>query len=62
MFAVFFDLVKPASTRAKPGCMKNTNIAARSTHTVSKLFIVEIAVSINLIFYLRVLNHHVHLF
>ena len=35
MFAVFFVRVKPASTRANPGCMKNTNMAASSIHTVS---------------------------
>ena len=46
MLAEFFDLVKPASTSAKPGCMKNTSIAAMRTHTVSRLLIVEIAVSI----------------
>lgn len=35
IFAVFLLLVKPASQRAKPGCIKNTNIAASSIHTVS---------------------------
>ena len=35
MFAVFLLRVKPASHRAKPGCMKNTSIAASSIHTVS---------------------------
>ena len=35
ILAVFFVRVKPASTRANPGCMKNTNMAASSIHTVS---------------------------
>ena len=35
MFAVFLERVKPASTRAKPGCIKNTSIAAINTQTVS---------------------------
>ena len=35
MLAVFFVLVKPASTKAKPGCMKNTSMAAIKTQTVS---------------------------
>ena len=35
IFAVFLLRVKPASHRAKPGCIKNTNIAASSIHTVS---------------------------
>ena len=35
MLAVFLERVKPASTRAKPGCMKNTSIAAINTQTVS---------------------------
>ncbi len=34
MLAVFFTLVKPASTSANPGCMKNTSIAASNIHTV----------------------------
>ena len=34
MLAVFFTLVKPASTKANPGCMKNTSIAASSIQTV----------------------------
>ena len=34
MLAVFFTLVKPASTNANPGCMKNTSIAASNIHTV----------------------------
>ena len=34
MFAVFFERVKPASQSAKPGCMKNTSMAARSIQTV----------------------------
>ena len=34
MFAVFLVRVKPASTKANPGCIKNTSIAARSIHTV----------------------------
>jgi len=34
ILAVFFVLVKPASTKANPGCMKNTSIAASSIHTV----------------------------
>ena len=34
ILAVFFTLVKPASTSAKPGCMKNTSMAASSIHTV----------------------------
>ena len=35
IFAVFLVRVKPASTRANPGCMKKTNMAASSIHTVS---------------------------
>ena len=35
ILAVFFVLVKPASTRAKPGCIKNTSMAASNIHTVS---------------------------
>ena len=35
IFAVFFDLVKPASHNANPGCIQNTNIAANNIHTVS---------------------------
>lgn len=31
MLAVFFTLVKPASTNANPGCMKNTSIALQAT-------------------------------
>ena len=34
MLAVFFERVNPASHKAKPGCMKNTSIAATSIHTV----------------------------
>ena len=34
MLAVFFVRVNPASTNAKPGCMKNTSMAANSIHTV----------------------------
>lgn len=34
ILAVFFERVNPASTRAKPGCMKNTSIAANNIHTV----------------------------
>lgn len=34
MLAVFLLRVNPASTRANPGCMKNTSIAASSIHTV----------------------------
>ena len=34
MLAVFFERVKPASTSAKPGCIKKTSIAAKSIHTV----------------------------
>ena len=45
MLAVFLERVKPASTRAKPGCIQKTSIAARSTQTVSRLLIVDIAVS-----------------
>jgi len=33
---IFFALVKPASTMAKPACMKKTRKAASSTHTVSR--------------------------
>ena len=35
MLAVFLLRVKPASQSAKPGCMKNTSMAANSIHTVS---------------------------
>ena len=35
MFAVFLLRVKPASHKAKPGCIQKTNIAANSIHTVS---------------------------
>ena len=35
MLAVFFVRVKPASTMANPGCMKNTSMAASNIHTVS---------------------------
>ena len=34
MLAVFLVRVNPASTSAKPGCIKNTSIAASSIHTV----------------------------
>ena len=34
MLAVFLTLVKPASTNANPGCIKNTSIAASSIQTV----------------------------
>ena len=34
MLAVFLLRVNPASTRAKPGCMKNTSMAASNIHTV----------------------------
>ena len=34
MLAVFLARVNPASTRAKPGCMKKTSMAASSIHTV----------------------------
>ena len=34
MLAVFLTLVKPASTNANHGCMKNTSIAASNIHTV----------------------------
>ena len=34
ILAVFFTLVKPASTNANPGCIKNTSIAASSIQTV----------------------------
>ena len=48
MFAVFLLRVKPASQRAKPGCMKKTNMAANSIHTVSN----EIPKSCTLIIFL----------
>jgi len=35
MLTVFFDRANPDSTAAKPRFMKNTSIAARSTHKVS---------------------------
>ena len=35
MFAVFLVLPKPASTKANPGCIKKTNMAASNIHTVS---------------------------
>ena len=35
MFAVFLLRVKPASHKAKPGCIQNTSIAASNIHTVS---------------------------
>ena len=35
MLAVFLLRVKPASQSAKPGCMKNTSMAASNIHTVS---------------------------
>jgi hypothetical protein len=35
MFAVFLDRVKPASTRAKPGCMNMTSTAAIRIQMVS---------------------------
>ena len=38
MLAVFLTRVKPASTSAKPGCMKNTSIAASNIHTVLSPF------------------------
>ena len=34
MLAVFLVRVKPASTNAKPGCIKNTSIAASNIQTV----------------------------
>ena len=34
MLAVFLVRVNPASTKANPGCMKNTSMAASSIHTV----------------------------
>ncbi|CUQ45597.1 Uncharacterised protein [Segatella copri] len=48
MFAVFLLRVKPASQRANPGCMKKTNMAAKSIHTVST----EIPKSCTLIIFL----------
>ena len=33
MFTAFFERVNPASTSAKPACMKNTRIAATTVHT-----------------------------
>ncbi len=33
MFPVFFALVKPASTIAKPACIQNTNAAPIKNHT-----------------------------
>ena len=36
MFAVFLDWVRPASTRANPGCIQNTSMAPSSTHNVSR--------------------------
>ena len=35
IFAVFLVRMKPASTKANPGCIKKTNIAASNIHTVS---------------------------
>ena len=35
MFAVFFARVKPASTSAKPACIRNTRIPAITIHSVS---------------------------
>ena len=35
MFPAFLALVKPVSTMAKPGCIKNTINAPISTHIVS---------------------------
>ena len=41
MLVVFLLRVKPASTRAKPGCIQNTSMAARMTHTVSSPLMAE---------------------
>ena len=38
MLAVFLACVRPASTRAKPGCIQNTSIAPSNTHIVSSPF------------------------
>ena len=42
MFAVFFERVMPASTKAKPGCIQNTSIAPNNTHNVSTPLILSI--------------------
>ena len=35
MLPAFLARVKPASTMAKPACIKNTKAVANNTHTVS---------------------------
>ena len=53
MLAVFLLRVNPASTRANPGCIKNTSIEASNTHTVSSPLIVVISIALSSsIFYL----------
>ena len=36
MFAAFLALVAPASSMAKPACMRKTSAVANSTHTMSR--------------------------
>jgi len=55
MFAVFFVLVKPASTKANPGCIQNTNIAASNIQTVSNpnaKSVIVVIVSVSIFFFI----------
>jgi len=45
IFTTFFEALKPASTKAKPTCIKITKIAAINTHKLL-LYIVKIAQNI----------------
>lgn len=38
MFTAFFALVKPASNRAKPGCIQKTRKAVTNTQMVSAMY------------------------
>ena len=57
MLAVFLERVKPASTRANPGCIKKTSIEASNTHTVSNPLIIILS---SIIFCLQVRYLRVH--
>ncbi len=51
MLAVFLLRVKPASQRAKPGCIQKTNMAANSIHTVSSDNPISFILKVFMLFY-----------
>ena len=47
--AVFLVRINPASTKANPGCMKNTSMAASSIHTVFRPVTISLMASVSVL-------------